>query len=256
MQHVPLKLATMINGYEWKQITIGMSDASTYLLAGEENIYLKIQPLSKESPLYDEKIKLEWLQGRLDVPEVLYYGRGEYKEFLLMTEIKGINASDETHKKNVEHLMKLLAQGLREIHSVSIDNCPFQQTLYVKILEAGLRVEQQLVDEDDFDDIRAGQKAEELYQELLKKRPVEEDLVFTHGDYCLPNIIINGNSIGGFIDMGRAGIADRYQDIALAVRSITYNFGETFVPIFLEEYGLSEPDYSKIYYYQLLDEFF
>ena len=37
--------------------------------------------------------------------------------------------------------------------------------------------------------------------------------------------------------MGRAGIADRYKDIALAVRSIRHNCGGAFVQPFLDEYG-------------------
>jgi aminoglycoside phosphotransferase len=69
---------------------------------------------------------------------------------------------------------------------------------------------------------------EDLYRELLDKRPDTEDLVFTHGDYCLPNILIDKWDIGGFIDWGRGGISD----------------------------GLESIDCSKIEYYRLLDEFF
>ena len=41
--------------------------------------------------------------------------------------------------------------------------------------------------------------------DLLRKRHDEEDLVFTHGDYCLPNVIIDGEEVAGFVDWGRAG---------------------------------------------------
>ena len=53
---------------------------------------------------------------------------------------------------------------------------------------------------------------EELLEELLRTRPAGEDLVFTHGDYCLPNVLIDGQRLGGFIDMGRAGVADQAGD--------------------------------------------
>jgi len=55
-----------------------------------------------------------------------------------------------------------------------------------------------------------------LLQELLDKKPAGEDLIFTHVDYCLPNIIINNWDISGFIDWDSGGIAGRYQDLALA----------------------------------------
>lgn len=57
--------------------------------------------------------------------------------------------------------------------------------------------------------------------------------------------------------MGRGGVADRYQDIALAVRSIRHNLkSEKFVELFLDAYELKNVDFSKIDYYILLDELF
>lgn len=61
--------------------------------------------------------------------------------------------------------------------------------------------------------------------------------------------------VAGFIDLGRAGVADRHQDFACAARSIAYNFGDAFVAPFFSAYG-AEPDPARIAFYQLLDEFF
>ncbi len=62
--------------------------------------------------------------------------------------------------------------------------------------------------------------------------------------------------LSGFIDLGRVGIADRYQDLELAVRSLPLNFGPSWEPLLWEAYGLKEVDVAKIEFYQLLDEFF
>ena len=98
---------------------------------------------------------------------------------------------------------------------------------------------------------------------LIQNKP-EEELVFTHGDFCLPNLLAKEDEISGFIDLGRAGVADKYQDIAICYRSLKHNFEgkyggerhENFNPdILFEKLGM-EPDGEKVKYYTLLDELF
>ena len=114
------------------------------------------------------------------------------------------------------------------------------------------------VADDDFDEERQGRTPQSAFRDLRAARPAEEDLVFTHGDYCTPNLLVDPDtlSLTGFIDWGRAGVADRYQDLALAARSIEYNFGAAWVKPFYDAYGITHPDAAKEDYYRLLDEFF
>ena len=111
------------------------------------------------------------------------------------------------------------------------------------------------MDENDFDESRMGRTAADLFAELLKAVPDDEDLVFTHGDYCLPNILLEDWRLSGFVDWGQAGVADRYQDIALMARSVESNFGSELVNVLFEMCGI-EPDHARIRFYTLLDELF
>lgn len=258
LEALPDELRNEIGKSTWKQITIGKSGAYTYLLSDEQvrNRYLKIIPHKLNMSMRREIELLKWLEGKLPVPKVLLFFSDIEYEYFLMTEVKGIHSCDPSFGSDLPKLVRLLAKGLRMIHSIDIKNCPFDQRLDVKLKEAEYRAVNGLVDEDDFDDIRQGRKAVDLFHELLVAKPAKEDLVFTHGDYCLPNIIINNGDISGFIDWGRGGIADRYQDLALAARSLAYNFDAKWIPLLFKEYGIYNTDYSKIEYYKLLDEFF
>jgi len=88
--------------------------------------------------------------------------------------------------------------------------------------------------------------------------------VFSHGDYCLPNIFLENGQIAGFIDLDKAGICDKWNDIALCYRSLKHNFDgsyggevyEDFNPKMLFEKLGIEPDWEKIKFYLLLDELF
>lgn len=60
----------------------------------------------------------------------------------------------------------------------------------------------------------------------------------------------------GVINLGRAGVADKWQDIALCVRCLRHNLGsksEPCVKLLFELPGL-EPDWEKIHYYNILGE--
>ena len=97
-----------------------------------------------------------------------------------------------------------------------------------------------------------------------QNRP-SEDLIFSHGDFCLPNIFISGSEVTGFLDLGSGGVSDRWQDIALCVRSLQYNMIEyanyteadyqQYRALLFQELGIT-PDEEKIQYYILLDELF
>lgn len=254
---LPERLKEMIKSCDWQRITIGMSASRTYRLTGENGVYfLKVQSVEVDTGLFDEKERIEWLQGKLPVPKLLFYDKDEWNEYMLLSEVAGVIASDKHYETMLPQLMEQLGAGLRAVHAVDIEDCPFDRRLDTVLQEAYRRAKDGLVDEDDFDVERAGMTAVALYGQLVELRPAEEELVFTHGDYCLPNIMLDQGQISGFIDWGGAGVADKYQDIALAERSITYNFGGQYVPLFLEAYGLSEADREKMKYYKLLDEFF
>ncbi len=96
------------------------------------------------------------------------------------------------------------------IHAVDITGCPFDQRIDTMLATAHHRLITHQVDENDFDTPRQGRRASDLYAELLATRPTDTAPVFVHGDYCLPNILIDPDrmTLMGFIDWGSAGISD------------------------------------------------
>jgi kanamycin kinase/aminoglycoside 3'-phosphotransferase-2 len=256
-QEMPRSLTQLFSVYRWTQIFEGWSESKVFRLesSNDDALYLKTGPRSPLRPVWEEKRRLEWLYGKLPVPALLLFAEDEGIEYLLMTEIPGKRASDYRDQADLPQIIRQLAAGLRMVHNLEIVECPFDATLGRTIEWARQRIELGLVDENDFDERYLGRKAENLFDEVKERSPTEEDLVFTHGDFCLPNIILKDEMVRGFIDVGRAGIADRWQDIALVTRSIRFNYGTEWVNHFFSAYGI-EPDYSKLEFYTLLDEFF
>ena len=246
----------MISGYTPRRIHIGQSAAKVFRLDAEnkDSLYLKIAPRTTAHSLLREKTRLEWLVNRLPAPEILSFAEDENTDYLLLSAISGVDASDDSLKTDIPRIIEQSVEGLKMIHALPIENCPFDERIDYKIELAKKLMENNLVDEDDFDESRRGRTAEDLFRELIENKPAVEDLVFTHGDYCTPNIIFEKGRLKGFVDWGNAGVADRYQDIALLTRSVVHNFGSEYEPSVFKIYGV-DPDRKKIYFYRLLDEF-
>lgn len=71
------------------------------------------------------------------------------------------------------------------------------------------------------------------------------DPVVCHGDACNPNFLLDeaGHCVG-YVDLGRLGVGDRWADLAPALLSLGWDFGEGWEPAFLDAYGV-ERDAGK-----------
>ncbi|MBB4190974.1 aminoglycoside 3'-phosphotransferase-2 [Rhizobium aethiopicum] len=257
-ERLPGPLAARLAGYRMQRDALGRSAASVFRLAGEglPALYLKVEAAGPFGELADEAARLDWLKAcRLPCPEVIARESDGERNWLLVSALPGTDlasASALTPLARVE----LLAGALLDLHRLPIASCPFDHRLEKRLPVAKAHMEAGTVDEEDFDAARLGKRAAELFAALESMRPTDEDLVVTHGDACLPNFVASGGQFSGYIDCSRLGVADRHQDIALACRSIAYNFGEALLQPFLDRYGLPAPDPARLGYYQLLDEFF
>jgi aminoglycoside 3'-phosphotransferase II len=251
MQNLPDSLRDIVGSCRMEQVTVGLSSDGVYRLHGEAVSYLKIG-----SDLKGECERLRWLEGRLPAPRVLHYVVEGDLHYLLMSNVPG----EMVHEVDLPNatLVRLLAEGARMWHSLPVDECPFDWRLDAQIAKGFDNAALGLVDEDDFDDVRSDYTALDVFDEVEQTRPDSEDLVVVHGDYCLPNILVDRvtEKVMGFVDVGRMGVADRWLDLALGYRSTWYNFDDLqWAELFIKEYGVAM-DQEKREFYMLIDELF
>ena len=263
LSKLPEAISSKITDRKWDCDNIGMS-ASTILLFDE--MVLKIEKISRSSK--HERMLLGWLDGKLPVPKIIEAETRNGYSFLLMSKLPGEMSCSDNSLQNIENTVKALANGLKMLWQIDITNCPYSNVVSEKLIQAKYNIENDLVDIDNFEPETNGYEGfvgiSDLYDYLDQHHPTE-DLVFSHGDFCLPNVFISGCETTGFIDLGNGGIADRWQDIALCVRSLRHNhmeysgYGENdyhkYKTLLFQELGI-EPNEEKIRYYILLDELF
>ncbi len=228
--------------------SIGESGAEVYRVG--DTLFLKSEPAGPLAELPGEVERLRWLADTgIPCPEVVDDLMWEERHWLLMSAIPGRDLA-QSHDIGPINACEMVAQALRTLHVLDTESCPFDHRAENRIAAARRRLDAGHYDGPEPD------LGPTNYAMLWSTRPVHEDLVVTHGDACLPNFIARDGRLTGLVDCGRLGVADRYQDLALAARSIARNYGRAFVPAFFSAYGIDEPNEQKLAWYTLLDEFF
>lgn len=251
------RVLPQIQCYEPEEVSIGrsLSAVCRLLSPGMPTLFLKTAAGVNIAELKAEHDRLRWLAGRVPAPSVLQFTTDTDCAYLLTEALPGMNAAEVPAR--LRSLVTIqFARALRTLHSIDPGECPFDRTLDHTLPAARERALAGRVNEADFDDARLGYSAMQLLGPLYEQRPGFEDIVVTHGDACLSNAIFDGASFSGFVDCGRCGRADRYQDLALAARSNDSNFGGQFAVEFFDAYGIKSIDADKVSYYRLMDEFF
>lgn len=254
---IPTKWREKLAGAIFEPQVIGESGADVFRVRCKtgNQLFLKSVSAVLQSELVGEAERLRWMTRLgLPGPSVLDEATEHDRHWLLMTAVPGLDLASANHLAP-HQIIKTLAAALHCLHSVPSETCPFGTSLDERIVAADNRVRKGLVDESDFDKAFQGRTARELLAELWSTRPDTYDRVVVHGDACLPNFIVDGHTFAGFIDCGRLGVSDRYQDLSLTARSIARNLGQQWVDPFFREYGV-EPDPQRIAFFCALDELF
>ena len=257
---LPYPIWSRLRGYNsdgCNQRTESCSDVFLYTHPLKSGLILKTRDVRlrpQEPDLLAETVALTWLQDNLPVPEYrCFHVEGDI-QYLLMTQLEGVTGIHPDVTDDPAHLVREFARGLREIHALDIGSCPMDWCMSRFFSWA-----EDLIDGGVFDDrIPAGGTRDGLREELdaIKAAlPEEEDLVFTHGDYCLPNVLFKDGELTGFIDLGFAGVGDRYLDFVSASWTIQRNLGEEWISPFFHAYGLEHPDREKMKTWQSVFEF-
>jgi len=257
---VPAGFVADVAGYRWARDTVGESGGMIHRLygkAGAPDLFLK----QGEGPVADdvvaEMVRLCWLTGRIAVPELVRFEATADAASLLTTALPGRTAWQilDAEPARAAETVDALADVLRDLHAIPVDSCPFDSGHGVRLRAARDRIDAGLVDEEDFDDVRQGWCAEQVWDAMQRLLPLTPDPVVTHGDFSLDNILIENGRVVGCIDLGRVGVADRYQDLAILGHGLN-EFGEGLIERLFERYGIARPDRRKIDFHLLLDELF
>jgi aminoglycoside 3'-phosphotransferase-1 len=258
-----LALLPRLAGYTATPVTTGASGGTVLRLAGDglEMLYLKHGRGAVADDITSDMPRLLWAAEHIAVPRVRAFARDDDRAELLTTALPGVPAyaavgaaMDAPLAERVA-LVHALGTFVRTLHAIPVDSCPFDASAPLRLAHAQRNLEAGLVDESDFDEARAGQSAEQVWAAMQALLPLPFERVVTHGDCSLDNLFVHQGRVTGCLDVGRLGVADPYQDLAILANCLG-EFDETLVDELFRAYGLREPDADRLAFHLMLDEFF
>ncbi|WP_445399508.1 APH(3'') family aminoglycoside O-phosphotransferase [Streptomyces sp. LE64] len=247
----------------WSPVAAGESGAVVFRSA-DATRYAKCVPAAGEADLKAERDRVTWLSDQ-GVPgsRVLDWQSGDAGVCLVTSAVSGTPA-DQAPAEDLRAAWERIADAVRRLHDVPASPCPFRRGLDSMVAMAHDVVARDAVNPEFLPEDQQQTPSTELLdrvtRQISRRREQEAtDLVVCHGDLCLPNIILDPQTldVSGFIDLGRLGLADRYADLALLLA----NARETWTDeeqardadtAFAERYGIAL-DQDRLRFYLHLD---
>ncbi len=228
-----------------EEITIGENSNVYKIRKKSKTFYLKIA-----DHLSEESKRLDYLQGKINVPEKVFYEKYNNKSYLLTKEIKGIMLCDDYYEKNPLKGIDIIVEAFNQIYNIDYSDCIIDETIDKKISDIEKRFSS-IKNTDIKESILDEFITKERILKYLKGNKPKQIIGFTHGDLSLPNIFAENNHFSGLIDVGNAGISDIYFDIVICEMSIERNYGKEYIDVFYDKLGI-EKDEQKSKYYRVL----
>lgn len=193
--------------------------------------FVKAGPPHAEFDPAADAARLRWVRRFVPAPEVLGAGRSAGWAWLHTRGLPGRCAVDPVHTQRPADVVPVLGRALRAFHdAVPLAQCPFTWSVQHRL---------------------ARFVPPARHAEFLRNMPELDEVVCT-GDACNPNVLIADDlTFTGYVDLGQLGRADRYADLACALRSLGWNFGAGHEERFMYAYGMAL-DARKLAFYEAL----
>ena len=239
---VPPEIARLMTGADIYDSSCSC-DARVYFIDGSHGCYLKC---SGKGLLEKEARMTSYFFSKGFGAEVLDYISDE-KDWLLTTAVTGHDCTHEAYLANPKRLCDTLSCELRKLHETDHTGCPVTDRTKEYLISAENNYLTGNYDTSHFPDSFGYRSSGEAYAALSAGKNHLESNVLIHGDYCLPNVILDNWKLSGFIDVGNGGVGDRHIDIFWGLWSLWFNLKtDLYRDRFLDAYGRDKVDISAL----------
>ena len=209
----------------WEEVGSGESSARVFV-SKDGARYAKVASGDEVAALAGERDRVRWaVEHGIPGPRSLGWAEGPDGAVLTTGAMAGTPA-DQVGPDQVRRAWTSIVAAVRALHDVPTGGCPFDRGLRTMYALAQDVVAPGAVRREFLRPEQESRKGDDLLAELAAELPVRQepeaaDQVVCHGDLCLPNILLDPETleVSGFVDLGRLGVADRHADLSLLLAS-------------------------------------
>lgn len=209
-------------------------EAKVYYIDKDCGYFLKE---SQKNSLQTEATLTKYFHSKGLATNVLEYLSLE-KDWMLSEKAVGNDCTEKIYLDNPKRLCDTIAELLRTLHEIDFSDCPIQNRIdnYIRVVEKNYHLG--TFDKLSFPDSFGYKSAKEAWSVVEKHKHLLKSDTLLHGDYCLPNIILDNWNFSKFIDLGNGGVGDRHIDIFWGIWTLYFNLKTNeFAPRFIDAYG-------------------
>jgi len=166
--------------------------------------------------------------------EVLHYESGK-RDWLMTRSIPGEDCTHQMYCSQPQRLCDTLAELLRALHEKTVEGCPIpnHSELYYQRAK-----ENHLAGQYDLSFFPGHATVDEIWHIVEDNESYLKNNTLLHGDFCLPNVMLDNWRFTGFLDLDNAGIGDRHVDLFWGMWTLNFNLKtDRYRDRFLDVYG-------------------
>lgn len=180
--------------------------------------------------------------------EVIAYESGE-RDWLLTTRVPGEDCTHEDYLAQPERLCDVLGERLRMLHDMDGGDCPVQNRMdgYRALAQQNHRAG--CFDDSLYFEGWRFSSAQEAWAAAQQGAHLLKNDTLIHGDFCLPNVMLDRWKFAGFIDLGNGGMGDRHIDLFWGLWTLRRNLGtDRYCCRLMDAYGREriDPDMLRV----------
>jgi kanamycin kinase len=209
-------------------------EARVYFIDKENGYYLKRSP---HKALENEAKMTSYFHSKGLGTEVILYVSDE-NDWLITKKAEGEDCTHEIFLSDPKRLCDTIAQELRKLHELDFSGCPIPDRNKSYFDLAAENHKNGAYDLSYYSDLFGNCTPDEAYAVLQEGKKHFKSDVLLHGDYCLPNIMLDNWKLSCFIDVGNAGVGDRHIDLYWGAWTLAFNLKtDKYRARFFDAYG-------------------